>query len=149
MKTVILESPFASGLTPKDLNIAYANQCMYDCIKRGEAPFASHLLYPAVLDDNNAEERILGIKMGYAWWTFADHVVFYTDLGWSNGMIKALQLAVRSQTKFWIRSLKGVPQMPPVISDPETEQSIQARLDRSHAEDKKNDRETEEAGTAS
>jgi hypothetical protein len=32
-------------------NIRYAQLCVLDCLQRGEAPFASHLLYTQVLDD--------------------------------------------------------------------------------------------------
>ncbi|MFH1358598.1 MAG: hypothetical protein ABIH37_01790, partial [archaeon] len=58
-KLVILESPF-NGDVKK--NIKYAKLCMKDCFKRGEYPFASHLLYTQdeILDDTNPEERKLG-----------------------------------------------------------------------------------------
>ena len=44
---VIIESPF-KGNTPAEEaeNIAYAKEVMRDSLYRGEAPFASHLLYP-------------------------------------------------------------------------------------------------------
>lgn len=61
---VILESPYV-GKTPAERagNIAYARAAMRDCLLRGESPFASHLLYtqPGVLDDDDAEERAIGI----------------------------------------------------------------------------------------
>jgi hypothetical protein len=145
MKTVILESPYASsGITTKDQNILYARKCLRDCIDRGEAPFASHLLYTQVLNDDDPEERNLGIRMGYQWWVATDYIVFYTDLGWSRGMITALQLAINSKHKFWIRSLTGKPQSPPVISDEGLEQLITARLDRTTAGEQKNDQSSEE-----
>lgn len=65
MKLVILETPYAAG-SPTQLqhNIAFARACVADCLKRGEAPLASHLLYtqPGILDDNNPGERALGIE---------------------------------------------------------------------------------------
>jgi hypothetical protein len=89
MRLVILESPFA-GPDPATIkrNVQYARACMRDCLLRGEAPFASHLLYtqPGVLRDGDASERALGMKAGLAFsTTVAAHVV-YTDLGITPGM---------------------------------------------------------------
>lgn len=85
MKRVILESPYAGNVAR---NLAYARECIKDCLFRGEAPIASHLLYtqPGILDDKNAEERKLGIKAGHAWMDRADAVVVYIDRGISVGM---------------------------------------------------------------
>ena len=84
-RLVIVESPYAGDI---ERNVAYARACIADCIRRGEAPFASHLIYtqPGVLDDADARERRLGIDLGLAWGSRADLVAFYVDLGWSNGM---------------------------------------------------------------
>jgi hypothetical protein len=45
MRLVIIESPFGS-VDPKavEANIQYGRACMKDCLLRGEAPYASHLL---------------------------------------------------------------------------------------------------------
>jgi hypothetical protein len=61
---------------------------MNDCLMRGEAPFASHLLYtqPGVLHDDVADERKLGIQAGLAWGEMADATVVYVDHGVSPGM---------------------------------------------------------------
>jgi hypothetical protein len=82
---VILESPFAGDV---ERNVAYARACMRDSILRGEAPYASHLLYtqPGVLDDTNPAERALGIGVGFEFRRVARKTVFYVDLGWSSGM---------------------------------------------------------------
>jgi hypothetical protein len=57
-RLVIVESPFAGDVAA---NLSYGRRCMADCLRRGEAPFASHLLYtqPGVLDDSLPEERQL------------------------------------------------------------------------------------------
>ncbi|MBN2747169.1 MAG: hypothetical protein JXR34_10630 [Bacteroidales bacterium] len=88
MLKVIIESPYAGDITK---NIAYARKCVLDSLKRGEAPIASHLLYtqPDILNDDIPEERKLGIAAGLAWKDVADLHVFYTDLGWSDGMQEA------------------------------------------------------------
>lgn len=87
-RLVILESPYAGDV---ERNVTYARACLADCIRRGEAPIASHLLYtqPGVLNDDNPAERTLGIEAGLAWGRVADGAVFYVDLGWSNGMLAA------------------------------------------------------------
>ena len=92
MKRVVLESPFAGD---REANFDFALRCLRDCLDRGEAPLASHLLYPRVLDDDDDAQRALGIAAGHAWIPSADCVVVYTDLGVSHGMeagIAAAQL---------------------------------------------------------
>ena len=96
-KPVIIESPFA-GDRPSILarNIRYARFAVADSISRGEAPFASHLLYPQdnILSDLAPEERELGIVCGYTWMNQAEKVIFYTDLGMSPGMLMAREAAL-------------------------------------------------------
>ena len=94
MRRVIVESPYAANsLNTVERHVAYARACLADCLKRGEAPFASHLLYaqPGVLDDAIAEERSLGIKAGFAWRDVADATVVYGDLGMSWGMTQGIE----------------------------------------------------------
>lgn len=91
MMPVILESPYAptAHRTEED-NIEYARLCIKDSLDRGEAPFASHLLYPQVLDESDPEERQRGIMAGFTWWLpGVMKIVFYTDHGWSPGMLAA------------------------------------------------------------
>jgi len=85
MKLVIIESPYAGDI---EKNIKYGRACMADCLKRGEAPYASHLLYTqeGVLRDEISEERKLGIEAGFAWRKAANLTVVYTDLGITEGM---------------------------------------------------------------
>ena len=85
LKLVIIESPYAGDI---ERNLKYARACMADSLRRGEMPFASHLLYTqeGILDDSDAPQRKLGIDAGLAWGRFADMTVVYTDLGISEGM---------------------------------------------------------------
>ncbi len=85
MKRVVIESPYAGDV---ERNMRYARAALKDCIHRGEAPYASHLLYTqeGVLDDNKPEERQLGIDTALAWGDVADLVVIYRDLGITEGM---------------------------------------------------------------
>lgn len=104
MRRVVLESPFAGDVAQ---NVAYAKRCMRDCLARGEAPIASHLLWtqPGLLRDHNPGERSLGIAAGLAWQEVADAVVFYTDLGMSGGMQAALLNAKRLGKPVEMRSI--------------------------------------------
>ena len=89
MRLVIVESPFGSpDSRTVEENIRYARACMQDCLRRGEAPFASHLLYAqgGILDDNVRAEREHGIEAGLAWGTKADATAVYTNRGISYGM---------------------------------------------------------------
>jgi hypothetical protein len=85
MKLVYIESPFAGDVAA---NTLYARAAMRDSIQRGEAPFASHLLYtqPDILDDEVPTERRLGIAAGLMWAAQAEATVVYDDLGISEGM---------------------------------------------------------------
>ena len=106
MRLVVIESPYAGDV---ERNLRYGRACMADCLARGEAPYASHLLYtqPGVLDDNVPGERKLGIAAGFAWREKAEWVVFYLDLGWSNGMKDAENLARAEGSKVEYRFLGG------------------------------------------
>lgn len=83
---VMVESPFANKGA---LGVRYLYACLRDCLNRGEAPFASHGFYTQFLNDTIPTHRELGIACGYRWGMVADLIVFYTDLGWSHGMIEA------------------------------------------------------------
>lgn len=104
MRRVIVESPYAGDI---ERNLEYARQCMHDCLMRGEAPFASHLLYaqPHILDDDVPEERELGILAGFAWRSVAEATVVYTDHGISNGMREGIKQAETEGRPIEYRSL--------------------------------------------
>lgn len=89
---VIIESPYAGDIAA---NESYARACLLDCLRRGEAPIASHLLHTQVLDDMQPDERKLGIEAGLAWYRVADKCVVYTDRGVSGGMAKGIERANR------------------------------------------------------
>ena len=94
MRRVVVESPYA-GDTAR--NVTYARRAIRDCLERGEARIASHLLFtqPGILRDEIAEERALGIEAGLVWMEVAQMVAFYCDYGFSNGMKDALEVAKR------------------------------------------------------
>ena len=90
MKLVIVESPYAGDV---ERNVQYARSAMLDCLIRGEAPLASHLLYTQVLDDAAPESRRMGIEAGLAWGWHAHATVVYTDLGVTPGMQQGVERA--------------------------------------------------------
>ena len=89
MRLVIMETPYAARTWwGRWKNVRYARKALRDCLQRGEAPFASHLLYTqrGVLRDGDAYERSYGIRAGLEWGKKADATVVYMDRGVSNGM---------------------------------------------------------------
>lgn len=108
MIKVIIESPYAGDV---ERNEHYARLCMKDSFNKGEAPFASHLLYtqPNVLDDTIADERSLGIDAGLLWGTCADKTVVYTDLGISNGMKYGIENADKAGRPIEYRTINYTP----------------------------------------
>lgn len=104
MKKVEIESPFAGEV---ERNIIYARRCMWDSLKRSEAPLASHLLYtqPGILNDNLVEERKLGMEAGKIWSKEAELVAIYVDYGWSNGMKWGKEQAEKNNIPIEIRTI--------------------------------------------
>lgn len=110
MRLVILESPYGNpDPAVVEENVRYARACMADCLRRGEAPYASHLLYtqPGVLDDNVPEERTLGIEAGLAWGECAEATVVYMDRGVTVGMKKGVDRAIAARRPVEYRELSG------------------------------------------
>ena len=70
---------------------------MCDSLARGEAPFASHLLYTqdGILDDAIPEYREAGMRCGFAWAGRADLTAVYADRGISEGMAAGIADARR------------------------------------------------------
>ena len=112
---VIVESPYAAppGTPGQDiiryinLHKRYLNAAMLDCLKRGEAPFASHRMYTDCLRDSVPAERELGIQAGFAWRTAADRTVVYQDLGISGGMEYGIANSKELKIPIEYRSLEG------------------------------------------
>lgn len=113
MKLVIMESPFAGEI---EKNVEYARRTISDSLHRGEAPIASHLLYtqPGVLKDEIPAERKLGINAGLEWRKVCELQVFYTDRGWSNGMIAAFKQCKEEHRPYELRALDSQPTMPAI-----------------------------------
>lgn len=102
MKCVILESPYAGDVAR---NLAYAHDCVRDCLRRGESPYASHIMLTTATDDTIPEQRSAGINAGLCWAARADAVVVYTDYGLSPGMLHALNVHEAAGRKIEYRTL--------------------------------------------
>lgn len=90
---VLVESPYGTNEdgtradpATRALNVRYLLACMYDCFMRGEAPFASHGLYPLLLDDGRPEHRTMGMEAGWRWGDAAERSVVYLDRGFTPGV---------------------------------------------------------------
>jgi len=104
MKRVILESPYAGDV---ERNINYARECVRHSLAKGEAPIASHLLYTqkGILNDEQEDERALGIDAGLAWKEVAEGHVFYIDFGISRGMQYAIDYATKNNIEIEYRKI--------------------------------------------
>lgn len=103
---VIIESRYAGNV---ERNTAYARLAMADSLSRGEAPFASHLLYTqiGVLDDSDPVERKRGMEVGWEFMRDADLVAVYVDLGISEGMKQGIAEAERRGLEVVFREING------------------------------------------
>ncbi len=104
MRRVIVETPYAGDV---ERNLAFARACLRDCLLRGEAPIASHLLYTqsGVLRDEILHERLLGMEAGFAWGEVADATIVYTNLGISPGMQVGINRALAARRPVEYRTL--------------------------------------------
>lgn len=105
---VILESPYSyKNVT---INVLYARAAMKHSLMKGEAPFASHLLYTqrGILDDDIPYERSLGINAGFVWREFVHMTVVYGDYGITKGMEEGILHARKLGQKIEFRSIKTI-----------------------------------------
>lgn len=87
---MLIESPYKGDVQK---NTMYARAAMLDSLHRGEAPFASHLLYTQVLDDADPFYRNMGIEAGLDVGKAMKLTAVYDDLGISSGMLLGIQRA--------------------------------------------------------
>lgn len=114
MRRVVIESPFGTNIdgTPADAatierNREYLDAAMRDSFGNGEAPFASHRLYPGVLRDEDPRERRLGMEAGFLWGECAERVIVYGDLGVTKGMREGVARARAAGIPVEYRTVPG------------------------------------------
>lgn len=88
MKRVFVCSPFRGDVVR---NTELARQYCRYVLLQGFAPFAPHLLYTQMLDDNAVHEREQGILAGIAWLEACDEIWVFGEP--SEGMRKEISLA--------------------------------------------------------
>lgn len=74
-------------------NTAFAVNCCRRVIEDGCMPIASHLLYPQMLDDNNPDEREMGLMFGLALLAVCDEVWVFGEV--SAGVAREVAEAKR------------------------------------------------------
>jgi hypothetical protein len=105
---VVVESPLgAHSRAQIEDNKLFAIACCKDCLRRGEAPYASHLFFdrPGLLDDQVQQERALGMEAGFAWGDAADMTIVYVDRGISSGMRAGIARAILAKRTIIYRRL--------------------------------------------
>lgn len=83
---VLIESPYAGDI---QRNSEYARRAMLYVIEQGRTPIVPHLLYPQVLDDSDPMQRERALEMCAELRESVNQVWFFTDYGWSDGMLRA------------------------------------------------------------
>ncbi len=108
MRRVFLESPYrGKGYENLEIHLKYASAAIADCLKRSEAPFASHVLYTGSLKDRVPEERDRGIRAGFMYRWVTEATVVYTDLGISDGMAEGIAVAELMGHPIEYRTIEG------------------------------------------
>lgn len=88
---VFICSPFAGDV---ELNTTKTQRYMRFAVEQDAIPFAPHLLYPQVLDENNPLEREMGVTFGLIWLGKCDELwVFGSTI--SEGMKREIARAER------------------------------------------------------
>lgn len=94
MQSVYICSPYAAK-DPETLerNISYAKQLTKYAAIKHYTPVTPHLYLPLCLDDNNPEQRTIGLEASIHLLSMCDIVFLATDFGISKGMEKEYDVA--------------------------------------------------------
>lgn len=105
---VVVESPFGAPCDwTVELNKAYARACLRWCLLNGLVPLASHLLYTQMLDDRDANERMIGIEAGLTVNAHAVATLAFCDRGVSRGMVLGIRRSMQEQRPVYSLRLPG------------------------------------------
>jgi len=118
---VYVESPYSGHSHEEwERNINYARYAMQDCLKRGESPFLSQLLYtqaPHVgfVEDSDEKHKLLGreksVNLAFKWRSKANKTVVYTDFGITNGMKLGIKHAQDHENPIEYRTIPNIHQL--------------------------------------
>lgn len=124
----IIESPFSAPTHDEIVrNVYYAMLAVRDSLSRDEAPYASHLFFTQMLDDNIPHERTLGIEAGLSIGKNAVSTAVYADLGVSHGMKLGIEAAEQAGRPVVERQLFASS-----LTLTEIEQQIHSEVERHH-----------------
>lgn len=108
-KAAVILSPFMSEDPSRANAMArYAKRCIQDSILRHEAPVASHYFYYEVLNSHLSIERDIGLQSQLVWIKHADLVVVYIDMGITQAMDLAINVAKLANKKIEFRKIGKV-----------------------------------------
>lgn len=122
MSRVFIATPYAEPWPPNEKdyigsyltwldrpNVVFAQACLADSLRRGEIPFAPHLLYtqPGILRDEDPTERARGMAAGQSFLQTCDALVVYCDRGVSSGMKIEIAIARKLGKTIIARRLDG------------------------------------------
>lgn len=106
-RLVVIESPFrATNYFSEEQHRLYAELCVQHSLGQFEAPWAGHLCYTNVLDDDIPSERAAGIEAHMRYIDVCEIVAVYGDFGISEGMRQAIDYAASIQKPIVRRSLQ-------------------------------------------
>lgn len=105
---VFIETPLRSSEPGLDKRLEFAQAAMFDSIQRGEAPILTHLLWPAVMNDHDPEEREQALRMCRDVRKRCHKVVFYVGMGVSPGMARGMLEALEDGIKVEVRMIEHV-----------------------------------------
>lgn len=108
-KLVYIASPLSGDV---ETNLDFARQACLYAMAQGVTPFAPHLLYPQMLDDNDPAQRELGMKMGNQMLALCDELWLCGDIT-SPGMAKERALAEDLDIPVQWVSMDGILYRPP------------------------------------
>lgn len=109
MKRVYICSRFhADENHTKEENIHKAFFACTVALEKGYAPFAPHLIYPNCLDDDDPQERSVGLAAGNAWLATCDEL-WQWGATISEGMAAEIRLAQELNIPVRIYNSIGIP----------------------------------------
>lgn len=86
-------------------NVRYARAAMVDSFSRGEVPFAGHLLFTQIFEEDDPIQRARGISANHAIMRGCSVVAVYRDLGYSEGMCEDIGKAKDFGIPVQVRSI--------------------------------------------
>lgn len=93
MKTAYICSPYSGDVKR---NKQYARELTAHAIQLGYAPITPHLYITECLDDNDPEQRELGLNTGITLLSVCDIIIVGTKYGISDGMEREMSKARRA-----------------------------------------------------